>query len=469
MRMKTSTKNAGTPIPPLRKTTSSRRPGRIFRGGPLAVLLFAAAAGGLRADIADGLSPEERRAVEAAYAEAETSPRAAAETLRSALREPVSPAARFFLAERLRQAGRPEEALEALRAALESEPALPEAATLAAHLLLDAGRPAEAADLLAPLRQNPSAPLDTWMLSAHAWLAAEQPVETEIAARHVLARAERPEMRRNARILLLHALTRQRRAAEAAALCAAMLRETPLDSALWRTRIQLLDRAGTPGETLAALETARALEQADAEALRIGARIRRERNDPARALALLLEAARRDPETTAPALNDLIGRLEQTADPEALSALDTALRALPRDLRERPILKSARDRLQAARLFHEGALAAALERYDEIARQFPRDGFVLLRRGDLRERLGRRDEAALDYERAAAIAGFEAPALLRLASLRAEAGRYAEAAEAAERALRHDRRESLRAYRDRLAELAAQDRARNPPTPLSRP
>lgn len=418
--------------------------------------LFALASGA-HADLFERLSPQESRAVETAYSSAESSPQTAAEALREALRDPASPEARFFLAELLRQAGRPGEALSELRMCLDTSPALPEAAMLAAHILLEFDRAESASDILAPLRRTPEAPLDAWMLSAYAWLAGDHLLEAETAARHVLARTNRPEMRRNARALLLHTLTRRNRDADAAALCAEMLKESPLDESLWQTRIQRLERAGDPEKTLAAIETARALHRADAASLLNGARILLQQNAPDHALGLLADALRRAPDRAASdASVDLIRWMGQTQAPGVIASLEEILGELPEQVRERASLKNAHLRLQAERAFHGENRDAALALYDELAARVPMDGFTRIRRGEIHERMGQAEEAALDYQRAATISGFEAEALLHLASLRAKAGHYAEAARIAERVLRFDNRESIRLYRDRLAELASQ-------------
>ncbi len=115
-------------------------------------------------------------------------------------------------------------------------------------------------------------------------------------------------------------------------------------------------------------------------------------------------------------------------------------------------------RLEARVALSTGAGGKAIQILEQILQRNPLDGETLLLAGDHYKQAGDPDRAALRYDAAAKIEGFEAAALVKQAQVLVEGQKYTQAIELLRRAQRLDPKENVQRYLERVEQVAARAR-----------
>jgi tetratricopeptide (TPR) repeat protein len=115
-------------------------------------------------------------------------------------------------------------------------------------------------------------------------------------------------------------------------------------------------------------------------------------------------------------------------------------------------------RLEARVALSTGAGDRAIQIFEQILQRNPLDGETLLLAGDHYKQAGDPERAALRYEAAAKIEGFEAAALVKQAQLLVEGQKYTQAIELLRRAQRLEPKENVQRYLERVEQVAARAR-----------
>lgn len=284
-------------------------------------------------------------------------------------------------------------------------------------------RPREAMDAFAALARDGQADAETMLLFGHAATLAEEPVTAESAYRHaLLLRPGDGEARRG----LARSLLQQERYAEASALVRELIAQDPAQPELWslRTSVQLSGQEADAA--LTSLETARRLGAATSDMLATLGDLYLNRQQPRDAVDAYLAAfAATGGVSVARQLRAAEGLLSAGDVPGAerlLQQAEAREQANPAGSEPADGRKRLHLRAQAARLKGESGTARAA--YRELVRRDPLDAEAILGLGDLDRDEGKPDDAVLNYERAARVAGFESQALVRQAEVEVERGRY---------------------------------------------
>ncbi len=179
---------------------------------------------------------------------------------------------------------------------------------------------------------------------------------------------------------------------------------------------------------------------------------------PDLALSAYLEAARLDGGTnlarTLRAADLLAGR-GAWAEAQALLEQARALAGANQSREEELKLL----RLEARVALGRGEGAHAIQTLERLLEVNPMDGDALLLAGDYYRQAGDPDRAALRYDAAAKVAGFEATALVKLAQLHVEARRYPQAIELLRRAQKIQPRDNVQRYLEQVEQVAARARS----------
>lgn len=179
---------------------------------------------------------------------------------------------------------------------------------------------------------------------------------------------------------------------------------------------------------------------------------------PDLALSAYLDAARLDGGTniarTLRAADLLAGR---SAWAEAQALLERAREVSGGTLSREDELKLLR--LEARVALGRGAGERAIQTLERLLEVNPMDGDALLLAGDYYRQAGDPDRAALRYDAAAKVAGFEAAALVKLAQLHVEARRYSQAVELLRRAQKLQPRDNVQRYLEQVEQVAARARS----------
>ncbi len=115
-------------------------------------------------------------------------------------------------------------------------------------------------------------------------------------------------------------------------------------------------------------------------------------------------------------------------------------------------------RLEARVALSTGAGEQAIQTLEQILRRNPLDGETLLLAGDHYKQTGDAERAALRYDAAAKLQGFEAAALVKQAQLLVESQKYSQALELLRRAQRLEPKENVQRYLERVEQVAARSR-----------
>lgn len=366
------------------------------------------------------ITPEIAERLAAAEAAGKEDPARAVKLLDS----PEGPAEWFALGAWQWRAGDPAGAAASFRRAVDVMPDFHRARRQLAAVLIEREEwEAAAGELRKLLDRGASGRGELWQSLAHAYLAAGRPEAAAAAAGRALPwRPDDPELRR----LHIAALAEAGDFSTAARLAGAELKREPGRAEYWRVLAKADLEAGRQLDALVRLETMHRLGQLDAHLLFSLGDLLLVRGLPREAAVRYREAAAEgSPERLLEAIRML------AAQGEAAAAADL-LPLLPREMRESLAVR----RIEADLAREAGRFEDALTRYQELVRERPTDGQLLLALGDLERRTGDSRAAAATYERAARLdPAIRREVLLRQADLAVSHGDYAAAAERVSQAL----------------------------------
>lgn len=245
--------------------------------------------------------------------------------------------------------------------------------------------------------------------------------------------------------------------AAALALLDELLARHPEREALWTLQANLYVQQNQLDRAIVNLEILRKLGRAAPAQLSLLGDLYLAEAVPDLALSAYLEAARLDGGTNLTralrAADLLAGR---GAWAEAQTLLDRVRELAAGDLPREEELK--RLRLEARVALGRGEGARAIQTLERLLEVNPLDGEALLLAGDYYRQAGDPDRAALRYDAAAKVAGFEATALVKLAQLHVEARRYTQAVELLRRAQKLQPRDNVQRYLEQVEQVAARAR-----------
>ncbi len=236
-----------------------------------------------------------------------------------------------------------------------------------------------------------------------------------------------------------------------------LLARHPDREALWTLRANLHVQQNQLDRAIISLEMLRKLGRAAPAQLSLLGDLYLAEAIPDLALSAYLEAARLDGGTNLTralrAADLLAGR---GAWEEAHTLLDRA-RALAGPNRSREDeLKWLR--LEARVALGRGEGERAIQTLERLLEVNPMDGEALLLAGDYYKQHGDPERAAFRYDAAAKVAGFEAPALVKLAQVHVEARRFTQAIELLRRAQKIQPRDNVQRYLEQVEQVAARAR-----------
>jgi tetratricopeptide (TPR) repeat protein len=360
------------------------------------------------------------------------------------------PAAGYVRGHLLEQDGRLDEAAVALRAALALAPGFQKARAGLARVELLRNDPRAAVDLCAELVRGHAASADDLLVMGHALLALGRWVSAESAYRQCLL--SRPDDR-GALEGLARALLEQERYAECAALLRERLDEDWMRGDLWALAAHARLALGDSEGAIAALESADRLGLAAPDALATLGDLYLSIGQAEQAAAVYTALCARVPESRTYARRAAEGLLMLGDATAAAPFLERAHAAVPAGADDRDE-RRALLRLDARMAQQTGRADDASGSYRELLRDDPLDAAAMLALGDIERDAGRPAAAAMQYERAARVAGYEARALTRLARTAVEDGRYREAVGILERAQAFDERADVARYLAQVRRLA---------------
>ena len=397
------------------------------------------------------LTKEEAKVLDTARTLAETDPERAVAHLRRALRRDSSPALDFAIGCYLIDDEESGEALEAFRRALEKMPGFRRARWNLATLLVRERKHEDAVPELLKLLENGDDPRHAELLEllGHAYLETGRLLPAETALKRALL--HRPDDR-NLSLMMIEALTRQEKHAEARFLADRAIVRSPLEEEFWKLAANIDLATDRKPEARARLECAARLGIASARTLVTLGDLYLE--------AGMVEEAYLRFERTAAMEDAPISRLLRASG--GLLALGELKRArdLLKTLEPRAgTMTEAQDirrRHLAARLLDlEGDLENAARGYEALLRDHPLEAETLMAAGYALQRLDRLDEALRCYARAARIdPDREALSLVRQAQIAVLREAYDDAVKMLERALELDRRDYIATYLEQVRRVS---------------
>jgi len=239
----------------------------------------------------------------------------------------------------------------------------------------------------------------------------------------------------------------------ALALLEELLRQHPDREQLWTLQANVLLQTERSAEAAVNFEILRRMDKASPESLALLGDIYMTREATELALQAYLEAIKKDGGSN-------IKRSLRAADiMVSRGAWDEAL-ALFAEIR-----RVSGDRLQGAdemkllKLESKVAMATgagedAIRTLEQIVEMNPLDGEALLLAGDYYSRNGDRERAQLRYGTASKIEGYEADALVKLAQMQVQAGRYPDAMDLLRKAQKIKPRDNVQRYLDAIERVA---------------
>lgn len=228
------------------------------------------------------------------------------------------------------------------------------------------------------------------------------------------------------RLGLARSYFEQRRHADAAALCGAMIARYPERADLWLLQANAYVGMNDTRKAAENLEMVDRLGQATADSLNLLGDIYVNSDLPDLATAAWLRAMARDPQgrpdRALRAARALAARGAHAECKRLVAGIEQTYGARLDDAGRMELLK-LRARLAVA----AGAGEEEVQLLEQIVQLDPLDGDALILLGQYHQRRGEVERAVLQFERAAAISAFEADAKVRHAHLLVGLGRYAEA------------------------------------------
>ena len=246
---------------------------------------------------------------------------------------------------------------------------------------------------------------------------------------------------------------KQKRFADAAALCGTLMEEYPARTDLWLLQANAFIGMEQPMRAAENYEIADRMGASTADSLNMlgDIYINAELYEAAASAYLRALDKKSGPSRSMRAARIMTAR---GALQESKRLLDRVQTLIPSDAsgQERKDLLKLRARLAIAEGSGKGEEVAILR---EIVELDPLDGEALMLLGQNSQRSGDPDKAAFYFEQAASIEAFEADAKVRHAQLLVSQGRYAEALPMLRRAQQLKPRENIQAYLEQIERIAA--------------
>ncbi|MBN1595759.1 tetratricopeptide repeat protein [candidate division FCPU426 bacterium] len=360
-----------------------------------------------------------------------------------------SPALDFALGNIYFQMDQGIQAEKAYRQALRKMPAFDRARGNLARLYLQQNQRAEAVQELRSVLLEGSRDPSLLMLTGYAYLLLNQPIPAESAYRQALL--INPEDQ-NAYLGLAKALLEQERFAEGGRILEDVLVRHPDRGELWSLLANARLSMDKTQEAIVALETARRLRVASAEALLTLGDLYLNQGEYQEALALYEKVFDQE--------RPSIPRLMRAIEGFLLSGISRPaqrLLAKARSLEENKLLSRAETIhlrwLEARQAQLSGDLQGALRAYRLLLHENPLEGKTLLALGEIYQRLGETEQAAIFYERAARLPEVKVEALIRHAQLEVEREHYRKAIALLDTAQMIRPRENVARYLQQLRHL----------------
>jgi tetratricopeptide (TPR) repeat protein len=255
------------------------------------------------------------------------------------------------------------------------------------------------------------------------------------------------------RIGLAHTFLKQRRFAEAAGLCGALLVANPDRADLWLRQANAYVGMNEPRRAIENLELVDRLGQATADSLAMlgDIYVNEDLADLAADAYLrsIQKGAQGKPDRALRAAKALAARSAHADSARLLEGIDAVWTGRLDDATRKDMLK-LRARLAVA----TGGGEAEAKILEQIVALDPLDGEALILLGQYHGRNGQPDLAVLQYERAAGIPAFEADAKVRHAQLLVGQGKNAEALPLLKRAQQVKPRDHVQQFLDQVERLA---------------
>ncbi len=399
------------------------------------------------------VSAKESQLLVQATAVAETNLPQAVVLLEAVAGEQSSAAIDFCLGNFHFQADQLDDAIRAWTRAVEKFPAFRAARKNIGQACLQQGDADAAIRVFQGLVAEGHADADSFLLLGHALMARQHAVPAESAYREVLLQdAEHADAMRG----LIQALLEQQRLQEVRSLLRTALDRSPGDAAYWSLLANVDIALQDPAAAIRAVETARRLDACPPLLLMLLGDLYLDAGRASEAVACY-DQAREAREIPRSRFLRAVEGLVALGDAERAEGLLTRLQAPPA-AGVASALTPADDfvlrRLTAEIAVLRGDLKTAVTRFREAVALAPLDGRLLLRLGDLLRETGAGADAALTYERAGRLAGFEADALVRRAQLAVDTQRYADAVVLLEEAERLKPRPEIARYLEQIKRLA---------------
>ena len=254
------------------------------------------------------------------------------------------------------------------------------------------------------------------------------------------------------RMGLARALLRQRRFAEAAALCGALIAGNPDRADLWLHQANAFVGMNEPRKAVENLEMVDRLGQSTAESLAMLGDIYINEELADLAAGAYLRAMAKDqkgnPDRAVRAAKALVARNAHGEGAKLLDGIEATYGGKLSDAVQKDLLK-LRARLAVA----NGAGDEEAKVLEQIVALDPLDGEALILLGQYHGRKGDSERAVLQYERAAGIVAFEADAKVRHAQLLVGQGKYAEALPLLKRAQQVKPRDNIQQFLDQVERI----------------
>jgi len=367
-------------------------------------------------------------------------------------RETGSPALDFALGNLHFQAEKLDEAADAYQRALEKLPKFRRAITNLGRVLLVQEKTAAAIRLYQGLVKDGQADAETLILLGRALLLQNSAVSAETAFRQALLLS--PDAA-DARLGLVKCLLDQERYREGVSLVGELLAADADRKEYCSLQANTYLALEKPADALVTLECARRLDLADSEMAATLGDLYFNADMLSEALSCYQAAFDGDAPDLRRLLRAAEGLILAGEAPEAATLLRKA-----EALKERtPTRFSAADTRKLSRLsgdlaYAQGDADSAVRIYEQLLREDPLDGRVLIKLGDWRRERGELESAVMSYERASRISGYEFRALVRQARVEVDRDRYKLAVELLEAAQAFDDQPHVTRYLEQVRRLA---------------
>ena len=255
------------------------------------------------------------------------------------------------------------------------------------------------------------------------------------------------------RMGLARAFLRQRRFAEAASLCGALIAANPDRADLWLHQANAFVGMNEPRKAAENLEMVDRLGQSTFDSLAMLGDIYVNEDLVDLAAGAYLRSMAKDtkgnPDRAVRAAKALVARNAQGEGKKVLDGIEVTYAGKLSDTVRKDLLK-----LRARQAVATGAGEEEAKILEQIVGIDPLDGEALILLGLYHDRKGDKEKAVLQFERAAGIAAFEADAKVRHAQMLVGQGKYAEALPLLKRAQQVKPRDNIQQFLDQVERIA---------------